>query len=115
MDLNLPDFARLDHRQHAAVGAAAGGLALGALYAWDPDASLPERIVFPIAVALAMGLAKEAYDYTRPESHCCELGDALATGLGGAAVSAGVAIGEGVRLAVTGSTDEVRVDLMASF
>lgn len=81
MELNMPDLDRLDHRQHAAAGAAAGGLSLGALYAWDPGADLPTRIVFPIAVALAMGLAKEAYDYTQPDSHYCELGDALATGL----------------------------------
>lgn len=87
MDYNLPDYERLDHRQHFAVGTLVGASALAGLMALDPDASLPKRILVPIAAALLAGAVKEAMDQRDPDNHTCETGDLFSTGLGGVAVS----------------------------
>lgn len=81
MELNLPDFERQDHRDHAVYGLALAGVAHVLHERFNPDAELPARIIIPIAVAFLAGAAKEVID-NQGGGHC-ELGDALATGAGG--------------------------------
>lgn len=89
MECTLPNpVTRLDHRQHMAVGGLAGVSALAGLLAFDPEAELPARIVFPIAAALLVGAVKEIADDRDQANHCADWGDLAATGFGGAAIVA---------------------------
>ena len=52
-----------------------------------PDAPKWVRITVPIAASVLVGFGKECLDAQDTENHCVELGDALATGAGGAAMT----------------------------
>ena len=83
MELNLLDFERLDHRQHAVGGAIiAAGTRLG-VEVIAPDAPKWVKIVIPLAATAIIGGGKEYLDSRDPENHTSETGDFLATMAGG--------------------------------
>lgn len=86
MDFSLPDYHRTDHQQHAVAGMAVGGLSLALVDAMAPNASLPVKIIVPIAAACLVGLAKEISDDRNQDRHTADYGDWMATTAGGAVI-----------------------------
>ena len=65
--------------------AAAGAIAYVAVYEVAKHNDMKHPRLWGLGAALALGIAKEAYDKQHPKTHTCEAGDVVAT-LGGGLV-----------------------------
>jgi len=72
-----------DKQMHAAAGA----IAYVAVYEVAKCNGSEHPKLWGLGAALALGIAKEAYDKAHPKTHSCEAGDVVATLGGGLVVS----------------------------
>lgn len=86
MDLafgSLRDYAAEDKQAHALAGFAVGALSAALVERIAPDAHPVARVVIATIPAIALGIAKEAYDANHRDRHDADARDALATAAGG--------------------------------
>lgn len=72
-----------DKQMHAAAGA----IAYVAVYEVAKHNDMKHPRLLGLGAALALGIAKEAYDKQHPKTHTCDAKDTLATFIGGFVVS----------------------------
>ncbi len=84
LDSTNPDPAlyRDDRQGHALAGAVVGSVGRVAVDRLRPSWSWWQKDLAAIATAAAVGIAREAIDANRP-GHSSEIGDAMATAVGG--------------------------------
>ncbi len=87
MEMNLPDFNRTDHQQHAIAGAAIAAGSIVIVDMLDPKAPRVVRVLVPILATAVISAAKEVYDHQHPDRHTAETGDFLAGMAGGLTVT----------------------------